>query len=100
MEKENKKIIIAFMLFTLIIILTTINIITFVNRIKNDKNKVEVTDTTYNTVVLDSIKYNIIERDSIIYHIRYYYEDSIKNIKHFDDSTSVVLFEQLARERD
>ena len=100
MEKEDKKMIIAFILFTLIIILTTINIITLADRIKNDKNKVEVTDTTYNTVILDSIKYNIIERDSIIYHIKHDYEDSIENIKHLDDSTSVMLFEHLARERD
>lgn len=100
MEKEDKKIIIGFIIFILIVILTVINIITFANRIKNDKNKVEVPDTTYNTIVLDSIKYNIIERDSIIYHIKHDYEDSIENIKHLDDSTSVMLFEHLARERD
>ena len=100
MEKEDKKIIIAFILFVLIVILTVINIITFANRIKNDKNKVEVVDTTYNTIILDSIKYNIIERDSIICHIKHDYEDSIENIKHLDDSSSIMLFEYLARERD
>lgn len=100
MEKEDKRLTISFMLFCFIIILTTINIMVFVDRIKNDKNKIEITDTTYNTVVLDSIKYNIIERDSIICHIKHDYEDSIENIKHLDDSSSIMLFEYLARERD
>lgn len=99
MEKEDKKLIIAFILFTLIIILTTINVITLVDRIKNDKNKIEITDTTYNTIVLDSIKHNIIVRDSIIYHIRHDYEDSIAVVVNLDDSSSVVLFKQLTRER-
>ena len=36
---------------------------------------VEIIDTTYNTIILDSIEYNIIKKDSIITKIRYNYEN-------------------------
>lgn len=96
MEKENK------IILWIILIITIITIIGFTfTKVNNYKKEtIEIVDTTYNTIILDSIKYNIIVRDSIIYHIRHDYEDSIENIKHLDDSSSVILFEQLARERD
>ena len=52
-------------------------------------------DTSYNRVVIDSIKYNIIERDSMIIHIK----DSIIYELHLnqtaDDSTVIVNFQKL-----
>ncbi len=96
MEKENK------IILWIILIFTIITIIGFAfTKINNHKKEtIEVVDTTYNTITLDSIKYNIIVRDSIIYHIRHDYEDSITVVVNLDDSSSVVLFKQLTRERD
>lgn len=52
-------------------------------------------DTSYNRVVIDSIKYNIIERDSMIIHIK----DSIIYELQFnqtaDDSTVIANFQKL-----
>lgn len=96
MEKGDK------IILWIILIFTIISIIGFAfTKINNYKKEtIEIVDTAYNTIILDSIKYNIIIRDSIIYHIKHDYEDSIENIKYLDDSTSVMLFEHLARERD
>lgn len=96
MAKETKLIIavvvLAFAVGVLVVLLVKSNI--------PRKESIEVPDTTYNHIVLDSIRYNIILRDSIIYHIRHEYEDSIKDIIQLDDSASVVLFKRLAREYD
>lgn len=62
------------------------------------KQQVEIIDTTYNHIILDSIKYNIIIKDSIIYHIKHEYEDSIKQSITYDDSTSLELFKRLVSE--
>ena len=59
---------------------------------------VEVIDTTYNTIVLDSIEYNITIKDSVITHIRHEYEDSIIKVINFNDSTTVDLFKKLVSE--
>lgn len=96
MEKENKIILWIILIFTIITIIGFA--FTKVNNYK--KETIEIIDTTYNTITLDSIKYNIIVRDSIIYHIRHDYEDSIAVVVNLDDSSSVVLFKQLTRERD
>lgn len=96
MENQNKIFLIILIIVILINIVSTIINIRYINKREN----IKIIDTTYNTIVLDSIRYNIIERDSIIYHIKHYYEDSIENIKHLDDSSSVMLFEHLARERN
>ena len=96
MGKEDK------IILWIILIIVIISVIGFAFTKVNNYNKetIEIVDTTYNTITLDSIKYNIIVRDSIVYHIKHDYEDSIENIKHLDDSTSVMLFKHLARERD
>lgn len=52
-------------------------------------------DTTYNTVVIDSIKYNIIQRDSIIYKIKIKIKEDEQEIITLDDSSSVKLFYKL-----
>lgn len=96
MEKEYK------IILWVVLIIAIISIITFAFTKINNYNKetIEIVDTTYNTITLDSIKYNIIVRDSIVYHIKHDYEDSITVIVNLDDSSSVMLFEHLARERD
>lgn len=55
-------------------------------------------DTLINTIVLDSIKYNIIEKDSLIIKERIQYEYKIKEIENYTDSASVELFKQLCTE--
>lgn len=96
MEKENKIILWIILIFTIITIIG----FTFTKVNNYKKETIKIVDTTYNTIILDSIKYNIIVRDSIIYHIRHDYEDSIAVVVNLDDSSSVVLFKQLTRERD
>ena len=55
-------------------------------------------DTSYNRVVIDSIKYNIIERDSMIIHIKdsIIYELQINQTA--DDSTVIINFQKLLSE--
>ena len=65
---------------------------------KEHHQQVEIIDTTYNHIVLDSIRYNIIVKDSVIIHIRHEYEDSIKQSITYDDSTSLDLFKRLVSE--
>lgn len=96
MEKRDE---IILWIILISIIITIIGFV-FTNVNNYKKENIEIVDTTYNTITLDSIKYNIIIRDSIIYHIRHDYEDSITVVVNFDDSSSVVLFKQLTRERD
>ena len=65
---------------------------------KEHNQQIEIIDTTYNHIVLDSIRYNIIVKDSTIYHIKHEYEDSIKQSITYDDSTSLELFKRLVSE--
>lgn len=52
-------------------------------------------DTTYNRVVIDSIKYNIIERDSMIIHIKDSILYELQLNQTADDSTVVINFQKL-----
>lgn len=52
-------------------------------------------DTTYNRVVIDSIKYNIIERDSMIIYIKDSIIYELQLNQTADDSTVVVNFQKL-----
>lgn len=65
---------------------------------KEHNQQIEIIDTTYNHIVLDSIRYNIIIKDSVIIHIKHKYEDSIKQSITYDDSTSLDLFKRLVSE--
>lgn len=96
MGKEDK------IILWIVSIIAIISIIVFAfTKVNNHKKEtIEIVDTTYNTITLDSIKYNIIIRDSIVYHIKHDYEDSITVVVNLDDSSSVVLFKQLTRERN
>ena len=79
-----------------IVILIFIIIIFVVNKHSYERYyKKEIIDTVYNTIVLDSIKYNIKVKDSIIYSIKYEYEKKYEEINSIDDSSAVELFKQL-----
>lgn len=57
-------------------------------------------DTTYNRIVLDSIRYNIVERDSVIYNIRRKIIEDADKVIALDDSSTVKLFLELATSTD
>ena len=52
-------------------------------------------DTSYNRVVIDSIKYNIIKRDSIIIHIKDSIIYELQLNQTADDSTVIINFQKL-----
>lgn len=52
-------------------------------------------DTSYNRVVIDSIKYNIIKRDSIIIHIKDSIIYELQINQSADDSTVIINFQKL-----
>lgn len=62
-----------------------------------NKNEIEddLIDTSYNYIVLDSIKYNLISRDSIVYKLKVKYKDDVKKAQNLSDSDAVKLFKQL-----
>lgn len=65
---------------------------------KATKNIVEY-DTTYNVIVLDSIKHNILFKDSIITKLKIETEDEIKKASNASDSAVVEQFKALASKR-
>ena len=52
-------------------------------------------DTSYNRVVIDSIKYNIIKRDSMIIHIKDSIIYELQINQSADDSTVIINFQKL-----
>jgi hypothetical protein len=52
-------------------------------------------DTSYNRVIIDSIKYNIIERDSMIIHIKDSIIYELQLNQTADDSTVIANFQKL-----
>lgn len=92
--KDKKNIIII--LLIVIIILIIIGFCLFIKlKFNNNKNDIILQDTTYNTVILDKIKHNIIIKDSIITKIKYKYETEIIKANNMSDSSSVELFKLL-----
>lgn len=59
------------------------------------EKKLDVIDTTYNIITLDSIKYNIKERDSIITKLKIKYEEEVKCANNLDDTSAIKLFKKL-----
>lgn len=64
-------------------------------KINKETQNVIIYDTTYNTRILDSIKYNIIVKDSIITNLIYVYEEKFIKAENLDDSSAVELFKEL-----
>lgn len=83
----------------LIIILLLISFIIIDKGFKkiNGTQPVEGIETIkeYNTIIIDSIVYNIQYRDSIIYKIRYKYEEEIIKAESITDSAAIELFKSL-----
>ena len=71
---------------------------TATNPNNNSKDNIEVCDTVYNKVTLDSIEYNIVKRDTIIYKIKVKMMYEIKESKLISDSDAVKLFNSLVAE--
>lgn len=57
-----------------------------------------VVDTTYNTVTLDSIEYNIIYRDSIVYKLKQKMQYEKDKVLDMSDNDAVKLFYELVSE--
>ena len=95
MEKFNK-----------ILLLLIINLIVFSvgytighRKAKNNINdNIIIQDTTYNHIILDSIKYRLIEKDSIIYNIKEDLKDDIQEAINANDSNVVKQFYELVSE--
>lgn len=95
MEKFNK-----------ILLLLIVNLIVFsvgytigYRKSKNNINdNIIIQDTTYNHIILDSIKYRLIEKDSIIYNIKEDLKDDIQEAINANDSNVVKQFYELVSE--
>lgn len=78
--------------FVLIIISFVLGYIKGTNNIKKE---LDLIDTSYNTIMLDSIKYNIKEKDSIIIKLKTKYEEEVKDANNLDNASTVELFKKL-----
>lgn len=62
---------------------------------ENKKDIIQMIDTTYNKVILDSIQINIKQKDSVINKIKYRMQYEIKKADIISNDSSVKLFKQL-----
>lgn len=95
MERFNK------LLLLLIIILIVFSIgytIGYRKAKSNINDNIVIQDTTYNHIILDSIKYHLIEKDSIIYNIKEDLKDDIQEAINANDSNVVKRFYELVSE--
>lgn len=95
MERFNK------VLLLLIIILIVFSIgytIGYRKAKSNINDNIVIQDTTYNHIILDSIKYHLIEKDSIIYNIKEDLKDDIQEAINANDSNVVKRFYELVSE--
>lgn len=88
-----KDLIYLIIIFTLIFLLSKLSI-------KKDVpiEPIKPIDTSYNRVVIDSIKYNIIERDSMIIHIKDSIIYELQINQSASDSMLIVNFQKLLSE--
>lgn len=92
--------------FNKILLLLIVNLIVFsvcytigYRKAKNNINdNIIIQDTTYNHIILDSIKYRLIEKDSIIYNIKEDLKDDIQEAINANDSNVVKQFYELVSE--
>ena len=95
MEKFNK--ILLLLIITLIVFSVGYTIGYRKAKSKINDNIV-IQDTTYNHIILDSIKYRLIEKDSIIYNIKEDLKDDIQEAINANDSNVVKQFYELVSE--
>lgn len=92
MEKNKILILILFIICFSIVFYSWYN-----NRnIKQNKHNIEVIDTTYNKIVLDSIEYSIYIKDSIIVELKNKVEYEMEQAINANDSDAVKQFCELA----
>lgn len=62
---------------------------------ENKQDIIQIVDTTYNKIVLDSIQINIKQRDSVITKIKYRMQYEVKKADTISNDSAVKLFKQL-----
>lgn len=93
MEKVNKILIVIFLLILFGVMFYSWNKI---NSAKQNKDNMEIIDTTYNKVVLDSIEYRIRIKDSIIVELKKQVKYEIEQAINANDTDAVKQFYELA----
>lgn len=93
MEKLNKILIVIFLLILFGVMFYSWNKI---NSAKQNKDNIEIIDTTYNKVVLDSIEYRIRIKDSVIVELKKQVKYEIEQAVNANDSDAVKQFYELA----
>lgn len=95
MEKFNK----ILLLLIIILIVFSVGYTIGYRKAKSNINyNIVIQDTTYNHIILDSIKYRLIEKDSIIYNIKEDLKDDIQEAINANDSNIVKQFYELVSE--
>lgn len=95
MEKFNK---ILLLLIIILIVFSVGYTIGYRKSKSNINDNIVIQDTTYNHIILDSIKYRLIEKDSIIYNIKEDLKDDIQEAINANDSNVVKQFYELVSE--
>ena len=95
MEKFNK---ILLLLIVNLIVISVGYTIGYRKAKNNINDNIIIQDTTYNHIILDSIKYRLIEKDSIIYNIKEDLKDDIQEAINANDSNVVKQFYELVSE--
>lgn len=95
MEKFNK---ILLLLIVNLIVFSVGYTIGYIKAKSNINDNIVIQDTTYNHIILDSIKYRLIEKDSIIYNIKEDLKDDIQEAINANDSNVVKQFYELVSE--
>lgn len=95
MEKFNK----ILLLLIIILIVFSVGYIIGYRKVKSNINdNIVIQDTTYNYIILDSIKHRLIEKDSIIYNIKEDLKDDIQEAINANNSNVVKQFYELVSE--
>lgn len=95
MEKFNK---ILLLLIVNLIVFSVGYTIGYRKAKSNINDNIVIQDTTYNYIILDSIKHRLIEKDSIIYNIKEDLKDDIQEAINANDSNVVKQFYELVSE--
>lgn len=95
MEKFNK---ILLLLIINLIVFSVGYTIGYRKSKSNINDNIVIQDTTYNHIILDSIKYRLIEKDSVIYNIKEDLKDDIQEAINANDSNVVKQFYELVSE--
>ena len=95
MEKKDKIVICICIIILFIAFIIKYNIVHKQSKTTNNENIV-LTDTIYNKVTLDSIKYNIIKKDSTIYKLKKEVRYEIEKALNANDSIDIEQFKSLS----